>query len=373
MKVISISKSVNPSSMHWNDLYSTLRVKYPGRSFPTLAIRLGWGRVKFRSEDCAGRRRLYLQAGFPQAVFFLRQLSRRYKAPLVIHVHTPVLAFAVLSARLLGGRFHVVTTQHNTWSGFRPHQKFCLWIASLLSDAYVGCGRQATETIPVGMKTRLRRRLRLFSIPNGIPSDILGKIAERRHVKMTGRDDGSDTKTLIVAKMAPQKNCMHLLELIAEIPELGKVTWYGAGKMHSRLLAERKRLGLEARVEFAGIVSRDRIYEALTEHDFYLTASLWEGLSVADLEAVAIGCLPLMSDIPERREIAAETGIDLLPQGGVEVWRAEVQRFAAMPFAERAAYGLALSERACRAFSLERMTESYMKTYERAALAASAE
>lgn len=367
MRVISVAKVVMPSSMHWNDLYATLRQDHPGIAFPSLAIRLGWGKVKLCHADCRGIQRRYFQGGLLHAILFLRGLSLRQKEPIVVHNHTPVLMFALFAARLLGARFRIVTTQHNNWASFRAHQKFFLWLSALLSDVYVTCGKSVAETVPAALFNRVKQRGEFLAIPNGVPSEQLEEYAQVRFGEMSGRATDHETSTMIVAKMAPQKNCMHLLELISAIPELGHVVWFGDGQMRADLIAERARLGLGQRVRFEGVVPRARVYEALTEHDFYLTASLWEGLSVADLEAVAIGCLPLMSEIPQRREIAEETNVRLLPPGDLNVWRSAVQRYASMTHLQRAEVGLDLSRRACAAFSMDRMVTRYMNAYRQAA------
>lgn len=315
-------------------------------------------------QDCREHRRRYFRTGLLNAALLLRNLSRKRDRELVVHVHTPIFIVVVLLARFLGGRFLVVNTQHNTWPNFRLHQRFCLWIMSYVTSAYVGCAEQATESLPQRMKQRLKHVNRLHTVPNGIPADIMRHYAhQRRQYHLANQNITRPPQTVVIAKMAPQKNGIYLLRLVQQLPELGHVTWYGTGKMRDELIAECSRLWMDDRVTFAGVVPREDIYAALVRSDFYLTVSLWEGLSVADLEAVAIGCLPLMSDIPERRVIAEATGLQLLPAEDVQAWQTLTRSYLAMTIEERTELGYELSERACDAFSLERTIEAYLKLY----------
>jgi len=337
VRVINLSKTVGPTSCPWNDIYGTLRSQRPGVAYPSLTVPLSLNKLLFRKTDCSGVPRFYFYAGLSAAAYLLKTLAYRNNNNLVVHLHTPVLVIVVIAAKLLGARFHLVTTQHNNWATFRSHQKVCLSIAAYLSKGYVACGREIQASLPSFTKKLAHKGGRLHSVPNGIPASFLRDYANKRFaLKSNANERQEGMRTIVVARMAPQKNCFHLLHLISRIPELGEVTWYGDGPLREQIEKERDRLGLRYRVTFAGVVSREIVYNALTEHDFYLTVSLWEGLSVADLEAVAIGCIPLMSDIPQRREIAEAVGLDLLPADDLDAWRRQIERYRSMTHHERA-------------------------------------
>jgi glycosyltransferase involved in cell wall biosynthesis len=363
-RVVILTKTVGATSMPWTDLNPNVRRLAPGLTYPPIQSAPAQFGVALKWRDCREQRRRYFRTGLLNAAVLLRSLSRKRDRELVVHVHTPILVVVILFARLIGGRFRVVNTQHNTWPNFRLHQRFCLWILSYVTSTYVGCAEQATESLPKHMRQRLERADRLHTIPNGIPADTMRQYAQqRREYHLGNSNPASAPQTVVIAKMAPQKNGIHLLRLVRQLPELGQVTWYGSGKMLDELRAECSRLGLNERVSFAGVVPREDIYAALVRSDFYLTVSLWEGLSVADLEAVAIGCFPLMSDIPERRVIAEKTGLQLLPAEDVRAWQTQTRSYWAMTIEERTEIGRELSERACDVFSLERMIEAYLKLY----------
>lgn len=368
-RVIQIAKGVGPTSSPWTNFYATLRPSHPGLVFPPLQVNLFGLQTCLRCRDCGSKRRNYISLGILNAVFLLRKVSRRGARPLIVHVHTPVLAIVPMLALLIGAKIKVVNTQHNTWPNFRPHQKFALWCLSWVTRAYIGCAEQAAASLPQKMRQRLDRTGRLHAIPNGIPSDQLADLADLKQRNMLTHDASAQMQTIVIAKMAPQKNGLYLLQLVSQLPELGHVIWYGTGIMRDELHAERNRLELHDRVTFEGVVPREEIYKALAMSDCYLTVSLWEGLSVADLEAVAIGCLPLMSDIPERRVIAERVGFDLLRLGDTSAWKHRINEYCSLSQTEKASRMSELSRKAQKEFSLDRMIASYVQVYQEVAKA----
>lgn len=364
MKVIHLTKTINSTSSAWNEHYPMMRHRLPGAAYPTLQIKPGRPCSNLNWSCCRNQHRRYFSAGLLSGAFFLRKLSKRTSNNLVVHVHTPILFIVVAFSLLVGASVTVVNTQHNIWSNFRLHQKIALWLISFFSRSYIGCSERATESLPGRMKGRLSRNGRLHTISNGIPANVMRDYAKRRQKAWNpAKNINHPAETVVVARMVPQKNGLKLLRLVHSIPELGRVTWFGHGEMMSDLRAERKRLGLDERVIFAGLVSRDEVYDALVRSDFYLTVSRWEGLSVADLEAVAIGCLPLMSNIPERHVIANRTGVSLLPVDDSTAWKQTARDYLQMSSKELHDFSAVLSERACQAFSLEEMARSYIEVY----------
>lgn len=368
-RVIQVVKAIGPTSSPWTNFYPSLRPSFPGLMLPPLQVNLTGLNASFKWQQCRSQQRKYLSLGILNGVCLLRRLSLRGSRPLVVHVHTPVLAIVPILALLIGAKFKVVNTQQNTWPNFRPHQKLALWCLSWVTRAYIGCAEQATASLPEKMSNRLAKTGKLHAIPNGIPSEQLAEFAERKQQSIQLREVSEQAQTIVIAKMSSQKNGLYLLQLINQLPELGHVTWYGRGKMRDELHAELGRLGLQDRVTFAGVVPREQIYNALARSDFYLTVSLWEGLSVADLEAVAIGCFPLMSNIPERHVIADRAGFDLLPLANISAWRQRINEYSVLGQAAKLKVISRLSENTRNQFSIERMIASYVDVYKKVAKA----
>ena len=88
-----------------------------------------------------------------------------------------------------------------------------------------------------------------------------------------------------------------------------------------------KLLGLSDKLTLVGVVTRAQVYKFLIDSTVYISASKWEGIGVANLEAAALGCYPFLSDIPPHREIAENIGIDVHPLKDAEAWIASLGDF----------------------------------------------
>lgn len=364
-RIIQLVRAVGPSNSAWTNFYGSFRETFPGMAFPPLEIRVFARGPGLKTDFCREKRRKFFSAGLLNSVLLLRELSKRCNSRLIVHIHAPSLTIVVVLALLAGAKLSVVNTQHSVWRNFRWHQKLSLWLLSFLSAAYIGCSDQSTASIPSSNKQRLIRSGRLGTISNGVPMLLLKDMAASRRVKLHSDKSRRTFTTSVVARMSPVKNGKVLLGLVAQLPELGHVTWYGDGSLRHELESLAETLGIRARITFAGMVRRQEVYDALVGTDFYLTVSLWEGLAIADLEAVAMGCVPLMSDIPERQVIAESVGFRLLPLDNVSAWKAAIREYIDQTPEQRAALALERSCNALHHFSLERMVISYVEVYRR--------
>jgi glycosyltransferase involved in cell wall biosynthesis len=104
---------------------------------------------------------------------------------------------------------------------------------------------------------------------------------------------GSETRPLVLtpARLNPQKGHRVLLEAIAEVPE-ALFLLAGDGSERAPLEAEAERLGVADRVRFLG--RREDVPQLLAACDVFALPSLYEGSSLALLEAMAAG-IPIVS------------------------------------------------------------------------------
>lgn len=80
-----------------------------------------------------------------------------------------------------------------------------------------------------------------------------------------------------------------------------KMTFIGDGSLADKLRRSVESSGLSPDVSFTGRLDNASLLKALQKHDIYLSASLWDGTSLALLEAMATGLLPIVSDIQANR------------------------------------------------------------------------
>ena len=137
----------------------------------------------------------------------------------------------------------------------------------------------------------------------GLPEDKLSVIhnaielpdAPQEHVPQTSLRDligVGDDVTIVgtVARLHTVKGHTYLLKAIKRIVEERQdvvFPWFGDGDLHDELLREAKELGVADYVKFLGF--RKDVPDLLPQLDLFVQPSLSEGLSVAILEALAVG------------------------------------------------------------------------------------
>jgi len=129
-----------------------------------------------------------------------------------------------------------------------------------------------------------------------------------------------------------------VLERFAEVARVwpqARLVVANDGALRARLEAEASALGLAERVRFVGRLPADeqaRWYDAAR---WYLSLPESDSVAVSVLEAMAHGCVPLLSDLPANRElvrdgenglIVADDGAPLLPR--LEALRARAEALA---------------------------------------------
>ena len=116
-----------------------------------------------------------------------------------------------------------------------------------------------------------------------------------------------------------QKNVLALPLLVRELEALGLnyvLTLVGDGSMLEPLREKMAEPVHAGRVRLAGRMSAAQVQAEVDASDVFLLVSFFEGLPVAMLEAMASGCVPVVSDI--------ESGVPELVRDGVTGFRAPV-------------------------------------------------
>lgn len=369
VRVIHLVRAVGPTSMPWNDLYDTGRKISPGMMYPVVEINFKKFFVNFQRMACADSVRRFINANPVTALWLVTRvyyaLGRR-DTILNLHVHNPILAPVALIARLFCPKLRVITTQHNDWRYFRFHQKIGLRILSRLSIYYIACGRSIAQTLPASVYKYLVKNGRMGSIPNGIRPHKLALYdldSMSPSVNSEGEKHNSMVTAVVVARMVPQKNCLFILRLLKEARVIDRLVWFGDGPEREEIEREIERLGIGDRIELRGRRPRDEVFKSLAKSTFYIAASKWEGLSVADLEAVALGCWPIMSDIAQRKEIADALNVPLFPLTELSEWVRGIESFLNYSDEMQRQMRGQIKQLARKEFDLNVTVEKYVQTY----------
>jgi len=105
-------------------------------------------------------------------------------------------------------------------------------------------------------------------------------------------------------RLEPVYDHATLLQAAARLSERGidyRLEIVGQGALRQRLEALASELSLERRVAFRGNKPHREMPTILNRSDVFVSASLSDGTSSSLLEAMASGCLPVVSDIPANR------------------------------------------------------------------------
>ena len=83
------------------------------------------------------------------------------------------------------------------------------------------------------------------------------------------------------------------------------------GDKRQQLLNQVRDSGLEDKIQFVGFVSEQEQINIYKKAQFYISIPLSDATSVSLLEAMAYGCIPIVSDIPANHEwiVGEENGI----------------------------------------------------------------
>jgi glycosyltransferase involved in cell wall biosynthesis len=110
---------------------------------------------------------------------------------------------------------------------------------------------------------------------------------------------------LTIARLTPQKGHVHLLEAIARLePALRSQWWFvfaGDGDLAPTLRLQADRLGIGSDIEFLGHTTA--VPEWLSVGEAFVLPSLYEGLPLALLEAMALGLPCLASRVDGNTEV----------------------------------------------------------------------
>jgi len=175
-----------------------------------------------------------------------------------------------------------------------------------------------------------------------------------------------DVPVLIcVGRLAAQKDHPTLLAALAELPAEVQLLIVGGdpfGDGETRLAALADRLGLGGRARFLGI--RHDVPDLLGASDLFVLPSLWEGLGLVFLEAMAARLPIVASNVSAIPEVVEDgtTGW-LVPPGDPGALARAVSTALADEEGRRAA-GEAGYDRLVRLFGLPRMIDETMKVYE---------
>lgn len=292
------------------EVVRTLAAALPERGCDPLVVALRDGPLRAEIEASGVRLRvvrgranplLVLHRSIPEIVRLRRELRTAADAHGADVVQTHLLGaldFLVLTLRRPGRA--VFWTVHNSQVELRADQvpgarwllrlkrasyRFLYRLLSRRVDGFIAVSNEVADAV-----RHLYRppRGRVATIPNGVDMDRFPAAVDRPAIRQS-LSLGDDARlAIVVAKLLPQKGHQVLLaalpEVLSQVPEL-RVLLAGDGALRDEIAANLDHEGLTDRVLLLG--ERSDVAELLAASDLFVLPSLWEGLPMALLEAMA--------------------------------------------------------------------------------------
>jgi glycosyltransferase involved in cell wall biosynthesis len=296
----------------------------------------------------------------PRPVLRLRRVLKRGFD--LVHLHgTRAGFFGTLAVRGVSPRPLVVYTVHGLSCSRRasaPVRQFFGWVERFVA-------RRADRVISVSERDRrfgiehgLFPSERTLSIPNGIDLDAFPVPLPPPF----SRPGGAEVVTL--ARLVPQKGLRYLVEAARRVVERHpqvRFTVFGDGPERRALAAQAARLGLGDRFRLAGAAANAAA--ELGSYDLFVLPSLWEGMPISLLEAMAAGRPVIATAVSGSTELVIDRETGLLVRPGDTAALADAIDALLGDRPRAAALGAAARDRVRRDFSVDRMVVSTAGVY----------
>lgn len=280
---------------------------------------------------------------------------------LVCHLHAQKSAMAFFwASRGMGLRRHTLYTIHSSFGSRDLKYRLTSCLCTLLARKANCVSESAFQQYQP-----LIRRLKsgdMLTITNGVDIERI----DRTLAKIENSASNSDEDALVcVGRIIPIKNQAFLIRLLPLLPSM-RLVLVGAESDSYPVHALAEELGVADRVVFTGMIPREEVFRKLTESRFFVSASTVEGLPVSVLEAMAVGLIPVISDIPPHREIAARCGFECIGTADPKAWVFRILNLRNLG-AGLDRLSTQIKETVREHYSLTAMHEQYQSIYEQLA------
>lgn len=228
----------------------------------------------------------------------------------------------------------------------------------------IGTNCDAIVCVSSDLTAKVKQRFpklakRVHFIPHGIPLPI--------NTAASRPTDGPLRLCYCNRLQQYQKRVFDLPRIAAELEKLGvnyELDIAGDGPDANELRQRFEHANLKAPVRFHGRITNDAVLQLCRNTDLFLLTSDFEGLPISLLEAMSVGCVPIVYQI--------ESGIvDVIPSGnyGMVIPHGDTSAYAMALkffFNDRAALqeiSSSAADRIRESFSLQRMSEDYIALF----------
>ena len=208
---------------------------------------------------------------------------------------------------------------------------------------------------------------RIVTIPNGVDVRRYGKPCIEKGALCQQLGLEHDSRLIVtVGRLTEQKGHCHLINAAATVISRyseAHFLFIGDGELKGALQARVEELGVSQHIHFLGI--RNDVPDVLAVVDLFVLPSLWEGLSIALLEAMASGNPVVATGVSGTTQvmIPGETGL-IVPPGDSQALAEAIMQLLSDP-ARAKAMGLAAKRHVEANHSAQKQADEHMALYRR--------
>jgi len=250
------------------------------------------------------------------------------------------LDFLVASLKLSFPNLLVFWTVHNYQFELRadqlPGQRWLLKPKKYIHNAlyrmisaringFIAVSEEVEQAIHQTIRVDQRR---ITTISNGVDVRRYQRKVDRTTIRASLRLKEEDQVMILVGTLKEQKGHSYLIQAAAPLVAQNNhlhILFPGDGPLRASLQQQVQQLGLEKHIHFLG--SRKDIPDLLAASDYFVLPSLWEGLAMALIEAMATGLPVLATCVSGSQQVVVpgETGLLVSPGDVDELRRAMIE------------------------------------------------
>lgn len=203
-------------------------------------------------------------------------------------------------------------------------------------------------------------------ILNGVDTERYQRSVDKAHIRQLLGLSTNAQVIVMVATFKKQKGHRYLIEaaapLVSQFPDL-HILLIGDGDLKEEIITLANQSDLNGHVHFLGF--RSDVPDLLAASDYFVLPSLWEGLPMALVEAMASGMPVIATEVAGTKQVmvSGETGL-LVPPGDSEKLNEAMLYLLCEPtIAKR--FGAAAKQRVIEYFSAQKQAQEHISLFRR--------
>lgn len=290
----------------------------------------------------------------------VRDLARLLRSERISLLHSHLYhanLYGRIAARLAG--VPAVATVHNVYTRSKLHRRLLNRLLSRISSRVIAVSDEVRRDL---IEHDGIDAAKVVTIRNGIDLRRVATGLTRQEARARLSIPEGTLAIGCIGRLEEQKGHRFLLEACAMLQFPLKLIVAGDGRLRDELESRATALGIAPNVSFLG--ARSDIAEILRALDVYAMPSLWEGLSLAMLEAMAAGLPLVISDVSGVAQAFGDEDCGIRVPPGDAAALAEAIRVLAQSPEQRERLGEAGRRRVRAEFDIEVMIDRLTAVYE---------